>query len=62
MATLILEYNARNNVAQSIIDMIKRVGVFSIKETSRYNPDFVRTVQENRQAKGTVINTKDLWK
>ena len=63
MATLTLEYNARNNVAQSIIEMIRRVGVFSIKEkTSSYNPDFVRTIQENRYAKGTVIETEDLWK
>jgi len=62
MATLTLEYNARSNVAQSIIEMIRRVGVFSVKETLPYNSDFVRTIQENRYAKGTVINTEDLWK
>ena len=63
MATLTLEYNARNNVAKSIINMIRNVGVFSIKEEKApYNADFVHEILNNRHAKGTVINTEDLWK
>jgi len=64
MAKLTLEYNAHNNVAVSIIDMIRNVGVFSIKEESAspYDADFVQEILENRNAKGTVIKTDDLWK
>ena len=63
MATLTLEYNTRNNVANSIVNMIRNVGVFSIKEEIEpYDADFVHEILENRHAKGTVINTEDLWK
>ena len=63
MASLTLEYNANNNVAVSIINMIRNVGVFSIKEDlTTYNADFVQEILDNRNAKGTVIKTEDLWK
>jgi len=63
MATLTLEYNVRNNVANSIVNMIRNVGVFSIKEESvPYNADFVQEILDNRHAKGSVISTEDLWK
>ena len=63
MAKLTLEYDVHNNVAVSIIDMIRNVGVFSIKEdTTSYDADFAQKILENRNAKGTVIKTEDLWK
>lgn|GEM_PF-1788440 len=63
MAKLTLEYNAHNNVAVSIINMIRNVGVFSIKEeTTPYDADFVQEILENRNAKGTIIKTDNLWK
>ena len=63
MATLTLEYNAHNNVANSIVNMIRNVGVFSIKEEKNsYDIDFVNEILSNRNVEGTVINTDDLWK
>ena len=61
MATLTLEYNTHNNVATSIIDMIRNVGVFSIKEEESYDADFVHEILDNRHAKGTVVKTEELW-
>jgi len=63
MATITLEYNPNNNLAKSIIDSIKSVGVFQIaEEQSPYNKEFVEEIQESRRSKGVVIKTEDLWK
>ncbi|MDR1652711.1 MAG: hypothetical protein LBS01_03495 [Prevotellaceae bacterium] len=61
--TLTLQYDTHNTVAISIIEMIKKVGVFSIKEEiSPYDAGFVREIQQSRKSMGKVIKTDDLWK
>jgi hypothetical protein len=63
MATITLQYNPNNALAQSIIRSVKSAGVFQIaEEKSRYNKEFVEEIQESRRSEGVVINTTDLWK
>ena len=63
MATITLQYNPDNTLAQSIIRSIKAAGVFQITdEKSTYNKEFVEEIQESRKSEGVVIKTEDLWK
>ena len=63
MATVTLRYNPKNELAKSIINSVKSVGVFHVEEEqSPYNKDFVEEIQESRRSKGVVIKTEDLWK
>jgi len=63
MATITLQYNPNNTLAQSIIRSVKSAGVFQIaEEKSLYNKEFVKEIQESRKSEGVVINTADLWK
>ncbi|MDR2146699.1 MAG: hypothetical protein LBE91_09615 [Tannerella sp.] len=63
MATITLEYNPANELANSIVNSIKSAGVFKIKrEDSPYNEDFVKQIQKSRKNKGVVIKTEDLWR
>jgi len=63
MATITLQYNPDNTLAQSIIRSIKAAGVFQITdEKSTYNKEFVEKIQESRKSEGVVIKTEDLWK
>ena len=63
MATITLQYNPNNTLAQSIIRSVKSAGVFQIaEEKSPYNKEFVEMIQESRNTEGVIINTDDLWK
>lgn len=67
MATITLKYNARNSIASSLIDSIKKSGVFQIQEDtavkkSPYDPEFVKKIERSRASKGKKINLEDLWK
>ena len=63
MATITLQYNTNNVLAQSIIRSVKSAGVFQItEESSPYKKEFVEEILESRNSKGIVINTEDLWK
>ena len=66
MATITLKYNARNSIASSLIDSIKKSGVFQIQEEttvkkSPYDPEFVKKIERSRASKGKNINLEDLW-
>ena len=66
MATITLKYNARNSIASSLIDSIKKSGVFQIQEDtavkkSPYDPEFVKKIERSRASKGKKINLEDLW-
>ncbi|MDR0437980.1 MAG: hypothetical protein LBH22_06735 [Bacteroidales bacterium] len=68
MCTVTLQYDARNQLAKSIMQSIREAGVFTIleKEPSGYNKEFVAKVEEGRndarKGKGKAIKTVDLWK
>jgi hypothetical protein len=63
MATITLQYNPNNALANSIIRSVKSAGVFQItEEKSLYNKEFVEEIQKSRKSEGVVINTADLWK
>lgn len=66
MATITLEYNTRNLIAASLLEAIKKSGVFKIKEKaiekSPYDKKFVDKIEKSRASKGKVIKTTDIWK
>ncbi len=63
MKTMTLSFDATNSLANSIIQLIKEVGIFHItEEKSPYNPEFVKKIQASRHSKGVVLKTDDLWK
>jgi len=68
MCTVTLQYDARNQLAKSIMQSIREAGVFTIieKEHSGYNQEFVAKIEEGRndarKGKGKAIKTADLWK
>ena len=63
MATITLQYNPGNTLANSIIRSIKSAGVFQImEEQSPYNKEFVKAIEESRKSEGVIIKTEDLWK
>ncbi|MBR0502146.1 MAG: hypothetical protein IJJ77_02760 [Paludibacteraceae bacterium] len=66
MATITLSYNARNSIAASMIDAIRKSGVFKIEEKSEqespYDPKFVEKIERSKKSKGKSIKTEDLWK
>ena len=49
MAQITIEYDARNTVAKTIIELIYKVGVFKIKEEKKeespYNKEFVAKIK-----------------
>jgi hypothetical protein len=62
MSTITLQFDAKNQLARSIIQLIKSAGVFLVTEDkSPYNQDFVKEIQKSRYSKGQVIKTEDLW-
>ena len=67
MCTVTLQYDARNQLASSIMHSVRAAGVFTIleKERSGYSQKFISKVEEGRQdvrkGKGTAIKTADLW-
>jgi hypothetical protein len=64
MATITLQYNPNNSLAQSIIASVKSAGVFQISEEikSPYRKEFVEQIQDSRKNNGVVIGIEDLWK
>lgn len=68
MCTITLQYDARNQLAQGIMQSIREAGVFTILEQDRstYNEEFVSKITKSREdmkkGKGKVIKTADLWK
>jgi len=66
MAQITIEYDARNTVAKTIIELIYKVGVFKIKEEikeeSPYNPEFVAKIRRAEKSKGKVMKIEDIWK
>jgi dsRNA-specific ribonuclease len=68
MCTVTLQYDARNQLAKSIMQSIREAGVFTIleKDRSGYSPEFISKIEQGRtevrQGKGKAIKTADLWK
>ena len=68
MCTVTLQYDARNKLANSIIQSIREAGVFTIieEEHAGYDKNFVSKIEEGRKdarkGKGKAIKTADLWK
>ena len=62
MATITLKYDARNSFASSLIETIKKSGVFHIEEAPSYDPKFVAKIERSRRSNGKAIKTEDLWK
>ena len=66
MATITLKYDTKNSIATSLIEAIRKSGVFEIEEKqtqeSEYDPKFVEKIERSRKSKGKSIKTDDLWK
>ena len=68
MRIVTLQYDARNQLAKSIMQSIREAGVFTIleKEHSGYSNEFIAKIEEGRKdarnGKGKAIKTADLWK
>ena len=68
MATITLKYDTQNDLAKSIINIIKSAGVFTVVEdnVTAYDKEFVKKIQESEQQfaedKYKTIKTCDLWK
>ncbi len=61
MATITLNYDARNAIARKTIEYILSLGVFEKKETP-YNKEFVKKIERSMASEGKAIKTEDLWK
>ena len=68
MCTVTLQYDARNELACSIMQSVREAGVFTIldKEQPTYSKEFVSKIEDGRKdmraGKGQTIKTADLWK
>lgn len=64
MAIITLKYNARNAIAASLIEAIKKSGVFTIEveEQSPYDQEFVKKIERSAASEGKAIKTEDLYK
>jgi hypothetical protein len=68
MCTITLQYDAQNQLANSIMQSIREAGVFTIleKEQPVYSKEFVAKIEDGRKdaraGKGKAIKTSDLWK
>jgi hypothetical protein len=65
MESLTINYNPRNPLANSIVDMIKVANVFKIEEPKTkniYNEKFVDELLASKNSKGVKIEDADLWK
>ncbi|MDR1974746.1 MAG: hypothetical protein LBQ31_08780 [Bacteroidales bacterium] len=67
MATITLQFDAKNSLAKSIIQSIKSAGVFNIiEEKSPYSKPFTDKIQESEKqfalGEYETIKTSDLWK
>jgi len=68
MCTVTLQYDVRNQLANSIMQSIRETGVFTVleKDHSGYSKEFVSKIEEGRKevrmGKGKAIKTSDLWK
>jgi hypothetical protein len=63
MATVTLQYDAHNGIAQKFLDLLKSIDVFEIvEEKPLYNPEFVKKIKSQEGKKSVAINTADLWK
>ena len=66
MCTVTLQYDARNQLANSIMHSIREAGVFTILKNERmgYSPEFISKIEEGRKdvraGKGKAIKTSDL--
>ena len=64
MATVKLTYDARNSVAQTIMQLIHKVGVFKVEKEDEcpYDKEFMKKIEKNAKSPGKIIKTEDLWK
>ena len=71
MATITIQYDARNSSAKRLLEFLRTLSFIKIKEDSaneepQYDPEFVKKINEGRkefeEGKCNVINTEDLWK
>ena len=65
MATVKLTYDARNSVAQTIMQLIHKVGVFKVEQEddkSPYNEEFVEKIKRGEKSKGKFMKIDDIWK
>ena len=65
MATITLNYNARNSKALKLLEYIRSLDFIKIEEES-YDDDFVKKIEQSRkevrEGKSVAINPDDLWK
>ncbi len=64
METITLTFNGNNATALSMLESIRKSGVFQIEEHSPYDKAFVDRVLKSRAARGEgkAIKVEDLWK
>ena len=68
MTTVKLTYDARNSVAQTIMQLIHKVGVFKVEkeEECPYDKKFMAKTERSRKefeaGKYKAIKVEDLWK
>jgi len=66
MTTVII--NERTAKGKSLIDFLRKfegenfVEIGTEPTESKYNPEFVKEIQNSRASKGKIINPDDLWK
>ena len=60
MATISLEYDGRNTIAQKAMDFILSLGVFrKVEKLNAAEKKTLKAIQEIEKGKGTVCNTFD---
>ncbi len=65
METITLSYNPASAVAMSLLESMRKSGVFKIEaqtQTQHYNPEFVAKMERAKKSEGKIIKTEDLWK
>jgi len=66
METITLEYDKKNPFAQTLLEVIKQSGVFTLykpktADYSPYNRQFVQEVLDSEKQEGKRIAIDDLW-
>ena len=56
MAKVTLEYDGRNVIAKKALDFILSLGVFTKKDESPYDPEFVEKIRKTEKEKSHKVD------
>lgn len=54
MATITLQYDARNSVAKKFIECITSLGIFSVVDTDKPNEETIKAIKDAKSGRNMV--------